>query len=129
MSPKMKFSKDELKMPQERFGIVEEHSSHLGIILAILIIFLMLIFAGLYVWGTFMQEQQNLPLTPQVERPSAQENNEPESTNAEADVETITAQSTSDEIATIDSDLQSTLILPTLDAELSAIEAELNRPQ
>lgn len=126
MSPKTTFSKDELKMPQEHFGVVEEHSSHLGIILGILIVFLMLLLAGLYVWGVYLQEQQSAPvLPPTVERPTAEENNEPESTNAEADVDTITAISTSDEMGPIESDLNSTTILPTLDADISAIGAEL----
>lgn len=125
MSAKKTFSKNELKMPQESFGSASEHSSHLGIILGILIVFLMLILAGLYVWGEMLQQENfNGFMQPTAERPSDEANNEPESNNAEADVETITAVSTSDEIDAITADLESTTILPTLDAEISAIEAE-----
>lgn len=123
------FSKEELKMPEESFGTIatEEHSSHLAVILGLLIVFLMLILAGLYIWGEYLQEppvaqQVTLPVT----RPTAEENNEPESTNAEAEVETMSALSTSDEISAIEADIAGTNV-DNLMSEETAIEAELNK--
>lgn len=124
----MEFSKDELKLPEEQFGSVtkEEHSSQLAIILGLLIIFLMLILGGLYVWGEYLQED-SIPTQPAPlsdTRPTDEENNEPESTTAEAEVETMSALSTSDEFSALEADLASTDI-DNLDAEKTAIEAEL----
>lgn len=123
----MEFSKDELKLPEEQFGSVtkEEHSSHLAIILGLLIIFLMLILGGLYVWGEYLQVS-SVP-TPIVEdtRPTPEENNEPESTTAEAQVETMSALSTSDELSALKADIEGTPI-NSLDAERRAVEAELD---
>ncbi len=123
-APTPEITADEMKMPEQTFGTapVEEKSSVVGAILVALIVVLVLILGGLYLWGTTLQ---NMPApTPAIERPTAAENNEPESTNAEADVETATAVSTSDEIDAIEADLESTN-METLDAELEAIDAEL----
>ena len=124
----MKFSKNEFKMPEERFGggdVQTEQPSHIGVILGVLVLLLMVILGGLYLWGTSMQNQQNLPVvdsTPQ--RPTAEENNEPESTNAETDVEIDAALSTSDELSAIQADIDSTR-MDTLNKEIPAIEAEV----
>lgn len=117
---------EEFKMPEEKFGItnVEEAPSHLGVILGILIVVLSLILGGLYLWSTTFQTQP-VAETPIVERPTEEENNEPESTNAEADVQVLETLSTSDEIAALEADIESTN-LDELDAELQAIEAELD---
>jgi hypothetical protein len=122
---KQEFSKDELKMPEESFGgsVAQPHSSHLGIILGILIVVLMLMLGGLYMWGQYIGNEQTLP-APEQQRPTAEENNEPESTNAEAEVETMTALSTSDEIDAIDADIEGTSV-DSLDSNIPAIEAEL----
>jgi len=118
---------EKLKMPEERFGniVVEEHSSVLAIILGMLIVFLMLILAGLYVWGEYLNKPPvPEPVSVTLERPNAEENNEPESTTAEAEVETMSAISTSDEISAIESDLSGTFV-DSLDAEFVTIEGEL----
>ena len=112
----------EMKMPAGSIDPTTEKSS-MGIILGVLIVVLVLILGGLYLWGTTLQQAAPAP-TP-VERPTAEENNEPESENAEADVETLETVSSSDEIAAIEADLDAT-DLDALDAELQAIEAELN---
>ena len=115
-------------MPEERFGVSEIRPSHKGVIIGILIVCLILILGGLYAWGEFIKQQQALSeIQNRVQRPTAEENNEPESTNAEAEVENIVAMSTSDELDTINTDLQSTVILETLDADMTAIEAEFAR--
>ncbi len=123
----MKFNKDEMKMPEEKFGPVTtaEKGSSFGVILGVLITLLIIILAGLYVWGKMLSEQIVPPNpTPEVERPTAEENNEPESTNAEAEVETLDALSNSDELSAIEADLKAT-DATNMDAEIPAVEAEL----
>ena len=111
----------ELKMPNSQTSPEESHA-HLGVILGVLIVILLLILGGLYLWGTTLT-QPTEEASP--ERPTAEENNEPESTNAEAEVQTTQAVSTSDEIEAIEADVEATN-LEELDAELEAIEAEFD---
>jgi hypothetical protein len=123
----MEFSKDELKLPEERFGtlVKEEHSSALAIILGLLIIFLIVILGGLYLWSMYMAEPLPEPeVTVPESRPTAEENNEPESTNAEAEAETMSALSSSDEISVLEADIEGTLV-DNVDADTAAVEAEL----
>lgn len=117
---------NEMKMPEQNFGPAPEepHSSTLGAILVALIVILLLILGGLYLWGSILQNDPG-PELPDPVRPTAEENNEPESTNAEADVSNYEAVSTSDEIDAIEADLEST-DMEALDAEMMAIEAELD---
>ncbi|MFT7507007.1 MAG: hypothetical protein ACI92I_000144 [Acidimicrobiales bacterium] len=120
---------NEMKMPEEAFGgssiTTEEPTTHLGIILGVLIVLLILILSGLYLWTTTLTSEAPIVNTPVVERPTAEENNEPESTKAEAEVETLQAVSTSDEIDAIEADIESTNF-DELDAEMEAITAELD---
>lgn len=121
-------AEEELHMPEEeiaQFGVQEDKTAHLGAILGILIVALVLILGGLYIWGTMMSSNSYDVPTPNYERPTAEENNEPESTQAEAEIETMQAVSTSNEIEAIEADLDAT-DLDALDAELQAIEAELD---
>ncbi len=116
---------DEMKMPEGYSDPSDaEHTGHLGVILGVLIVILVLILGGLYLWGTTLTTTSAID-TVEVERPTAEENDEPESTNAEAQVETFGAVSTSDEIDAIEADIESTN-LDELDAELEAIDAELD---
>jgi len=119
---------DALKMPEESFSAIpemsEDKTAHLGAILGILIVILVLILAGLYLWGMTMTEEPYVEEAPVVTRPAPEENNEPESTNAEAEVETMGALSTSNSIEAIEADLEST-DLDSLDAELDTIDSEL----
>jgi len=94
-----------------------------GPVLFILVVLLIGILGGMYYWFVVLQNQATTPVPVPV-RPTAEQNNEPESTNAEAEVESMGALSTSDEITAIEADLESTL-LNNLDAELLQIEAEL----
>lgn len=125
MSKKV-FKDDELKMPEESFGDGQTQVKHsyVGIILALLIIALLAILAGLYVWVDMIQKQVPPPVV-ETQRPTPEENNEPESNNAEADAEVLQVTSTSDEIGAIEADLESTR-LDELDADLNAIDAEFN---
>lgn len=113
---------DGLKMPEERFGSsrTEENQPYLGIVLSVLILLLIFILGGLYMWGkTF----ENTPpvVVEETTRPTAEENNEPESTNAEADVQVLETASPSTEMDAIRADLQST-DTSVLNSELQAVE-------
>lgn len=94
-----------------------------GPILFLLVILLMGVLAGMYYWFIVLQSQNSLPV-PQSTRPTAEQNNEPESTTAEAQVETLNTVSTSDELNAIESDLESTN-LDSMEAEFKSIETEL----
>lgn len=115
---------EEMKMPEEQFGgfTQEDKSSHLGVILGVLIVVLMLILGGLYLWSASLQEQEQLPIVPNSQRPTAEMNNEPESNNAEADAQTLQTMSTSDEVGAIEADLGSTN-LDTINSDMNAIDA------
>ena len=121
-------SHEEMKMPENSVigsaPAAERQAPVSGIIIALLAILLIGILAGMYYWFSQLTAQ-NQPIAPAVERPTAEENNEPESTTAEAAVETQAALSTSDEISAIEADIEAT-DLDTLDAELTAIDAELD---
>lgn len=118
---------DNLKMhmPEGSLAIPEGGSEQRianGPILVLLIVLLILIIGGMYWWYTKLQGE---PFLPTPTRPTAEQNNEPESTTAEAQTETMQAVSTSDEINAIEADLETTN-LDSLDTELQAIESELN---
>lgn len=100
-----------------------ERTSRVGLIIGVVIILVTIALIGLYVWNQLMV---NAPVTapPTPERPTAAENNEPESTTAEAETEVLQVVSTSDELSAIEADLDATN-LETIDTELNAIEAEL----
>jgi len=120
-------SNEEMKMPEKvTTHTVDNDSSRNpvnGIIIAVLVILLLCILGGMYYW--FSQLTNQVAPAPTIERPTAEENNEPESTTAEAAVESQTAMSTSDEISAIEADIEAT-DLESLDAELNAIDAELD---
>ncbi len=95
-----------------------------GPILVLLAVIMLIILGGMYYWYTTIDQTV---ATKQVNpsRPTAEQNNEPESTTAEAQTEAMEVVSTSDEINAIEADLEST-DLESLDAEMQAIENELN---
>ena len=127
MVTKTTFSKKELKMPEEHFGrqVVDKQPSFVGITLGLLILMLVVILGGLYLWSVELVKQSQItPLSPTT-RPTAEENNEPESSNAEADVQILNTMSTSDEIGAIEADLGSTN-LDSITNELSAIDEILS---
>ncbi len=114
------------KNVQRQFGpkLPEDAPSYIGIILGILIVILILILGGIYIWSERLHKNAVAPEAPLSTRPTAAENNEPESTNAKADVETLGAMSNSDELTAIDADLGSTIITDP-EADVTAVEAEL----
>lgn len=130
MSKVPTFTKEEMKMPDERFGekISQEPPSVAGIVLSVLIVLLVMILGGLYMWGAEIQKAFKTPDVPvETTRPTPAQNNEPESTNAEAAVESLNAMSTSNEASAIQADLESTLI-DTNETDLNAIDDVL-KPQ
>jgi len=116
-------SGEEMKMP-ENSTMAEETgkaspSPVNGIIIAILALLLIFILGGMYYWFSQMTVE-----IPAAEQPTAEVDNELESTTAEAALETPEVLSTSDEILAIEADIEAT-DLDSLDAELDAIDAEL----
>ncbi len=112
----------EMKMPEEPFGsnVPEQKKSLLGPIVGILIIVLLLILVGLYLWGNMLSREPVVGYdAPQII------NDEPETNNTDADIQALKTQSSSDEIDTIEADIESTN-LENLDKELNAIEAEFD---
>ena len=126
------FSHEKMKKPEERFGsttVVEaepDTGPNMLPFIAILVILLIVVLAGLYYWSTTITS--DVPKVETVQRPTAEQNNEPESTRAEAQTEAMTAVSTSDELPVIEADLLSTN-LEELDTELNAIESVLDSAQ
>jgi len=121
-------SDEEMKMPEGYNDPTpgdSDRTSHLGVILGVLIVLLVLILGGLYLWGATNQASPVSPTPLVTERPTPEENNEPESTTADAQVQALETVSTSNEIEAIEADIESTT-LDELDAELEAIDAELD---
>ncbi|MCA9359637.1 hypothetical protein KC850_01210 [Candidatus Kaiserbacteria bacterium] len=119
------FEGEEMKMPENTDAQIatEESSSVInGPLLFSLAILLIVILGGMYFWFNSLDTTPAPTVT--SERPSAEENNEPESTTAEAQTDTMLTTSTSDEISAIEADIEATN-LESLDAELDAIDAEL----
>ncbi|HMO78019.1 MAG TPA: hypothetical protein PKD95_02375 [Candidatus Paceibacterota bacterium] len=125
MSQEPNFEGEEMKLPENEapYQAAEDNQPKGGgWLLMVLFILLSLVLAGLIYW--YFLATQIPESTPTPQRPSAEMNQEPETTNAVAEVESFGAMSTSDEITAIEADLESTG-LDNLDAELLQIEAEL----
>lgn len=96
-----------------------EHHSHVGPILGVLVVMLVLIFGGLFLWGSMLdKEAEVLPEPPIL-------NNEPETPRAIADQQILETLSPSDELDAIDADLGSSNF-DSIDADMTTIDAELN---
>jgi len=122
------FEGEEMKIPQTQPAtestVAPTQSILSTAIISILVIALLAIFAGLGYWYYTVMSTPTIT-TPTPTRPSLEMNNEPESTTAEARTQTLDVVSTSDEIEVIEADILSTN-LDDLDAELTAIDTELN---
>ena len=92
-------------------------------IIILLFLILVAILAGFYYWYTIVMSEQ--VVAPIGARPTAEQNNEPESTTAEARTGLMNVVSTSDELDAIAADAQSTN-LEDLTTEITAIEADLD---
>lgn len=119
------FSADEMKLPTQQPGDDTASGAmkkNTGIVVVLLFVILGLLLVGLVYWYNSDTPSAPTPITP--ERPTAEMNQEPETTTAAAQVESYTVMSTSDELDAVEADLESTN-LDVLDAELLQIEAEL----
>lgn len=113
----------EMKMPQSDIPMEPKKSPwHLIIFLGLLLV-LAGVLGGLYLWST-MLTSQTAPL-PVAERPTDEQNNEPESTTAEAEADTMMTVSSSDELSSIEADLEATQF-DDLSDEFVDIEATLD---
>tara|TARA_B100000508_G_scaffold134553_1_gene125395 strand:- start:9 stop:425 length:417 start_codon:yes stop_codon:yes gene_type:complete len=124
------FEGEEMKMPENSNYVAPETETRRGTVvnaplLLILAVLLIVILGGMYYWFGKLNMEAQQPLPAPTERPSAEENNEPESTTAETQTEVIETTSTSDEVTAIEADLEST-DLDSIDAEMNAIEAEID---
>jgi len=125
MAQEPNFEGEEMKLPENDEQYLEsENPKATGSpwVLVLLLVLLSLILVGLVYWYYLATEVTVADPVPG--RPTAEMNQEPETTNAVSEVESFGAMSTSDEITTIEADLESTN-LDNLDAELMQIEAEL----
>lgn len=115
----MKIPSTDINVQAEDIAIKESK----GAFIIILVVALLVILVGLFFW---YKSTQNFlePITVPI-RPTAEMNQEPETTNAEAQVDSFGVLSTSDELSAIEADLEST-DLTNLEIELQQIDAELD---
>jgi len=112
----------DIKMPT---AVIDPNAPNTSRWLLIALVFVLVaILIGLIAWVVLL-EQAKPPVLPNAERPTAEENNEPESTTAEAAVETLGAMSPSTELSSIEADLNATTITD-LDGDFADIDAMLN---
>ncbi len=125
-TPEPVIAPDELKLPEEAMRVSHGGSGEqatLPIILGVIIVMLVLILGGLYLWGSTLGPAP-MNTDDGSTRPTAEENNEPESNTADAQVQALETVSTSNEIDAIEADLEATN-LDAIDMELGTIDAEL----
>lgn len=114
----MNEEKQKIHVP-ENYSKPLTHHSHAGPVLAVLVLLLLLVFGGLYIWGRMLQTE-----IPQPESPLPP-NNEPETPRSQADVQILDTVSSSDDLGAIESDLQSTNF-GDIDTDLEIIGNELD---
>lgn len=119
------FEGEKMKMPENTDLQTEETEVKSVVsapILIILTFLLVLILGGMYYW--FFAINKSPEIIPASDRPTAEENNEPESNTAEAQVNITDTTSSSDEIDMIEADLDSTII-DTNTSDLDIIDNEI----
>ncbi len=92
-----------------------------GPILILLFAILLALLGGIYYWYTILMSE---PIIAPATRPTAEMNNEPESTTAEARTGATDVVSTSDELDAIQADIESTRF-EDIDDGFTAVENEL----
>lgn len=125
MDNQPKFENEEMKLPTEKnipISVDEAVEEHKGMTIVMLVVALVVVLIGLVYW--YNATHQEMPMQEVPTRPTYETNQEPESTTAEAQVDSFGVMSTSDELGTIEADLESTN-LDSLEAELTQIEEEL----
>lgn len=107
-------------VPRETLNDTNHH--HMGPVLGGMLIILVLILGGLYLWGsTLVDNTANEAVVTERIIP----NNEPETPRAKADTRILETTSPSDELSSIEADLLSTN-LDSLDSDLDLAERELD---
>jgi zona occludens toxin (predicted ATPase) len=118
------FDGEEMKVPEAMQAVVETNpntSLVSGPILILLFAILAALLGGIYYWYTILMSE---PLTTLPTRPTAEMNNEPESTTAEARTDATDVVSTSDELDALQADIESTRF-DDIDDGFAAIETEI----
>lgn len=118
------FEGEAIHMPEGTGAVAAKEKSVPMAVILLLFVALLALLVGLYVWYTAMLAQPIVVSDPSL-RPTAEENNEPESTTAEAQADSLTVVSSSNELDAIEADIKST-DLSTLESELTAIDGEIN---
>jgi len=114
----------EMKMPTAAMDIAtEDKVASLPVLLGIIIVLLVLILGGLYLWASTMSVEPQM-MDDAAGRPTSAENNEPESATADAQVQALETVSSSNSLEAIEADIESTN-LDSIDAELGTIDAEI----
>ncbi len=118
----------EMKLPEENFLSTEPTTKKVSgkpILLVGIILILIGILGGLLWWGSeFIELPESFTPVSVSIRPTAEENDEPESNNAEADVQIIRTVSPSSDPAAIEADLVGSNI-EALDSDLQTIDSIL----
>jgi hypothetical protein len=120
------FEGEAMHMPTSKISLPAEDTAPRLLtapIIVLLFLILVAILAGFYYWYTIVMSEQ--VVTEVTTRPTDEQNNEPESTTAEARTGLMDVVSTSDELDAIAADAQSTN-LEDLTTEITAIEADLD---
>ncbi len=120
------FEGEEMKLPTKKTDLAaasDTHSETKGAFIVVLVVALIVILIGLVFWYRTANPVAIAPVSLPI-RPAIETNKEPETTTATAQVDSLEVMSTSDEMVTIEADLEST-DLNNLEAELTQIEAEL----
>jgi zona occludens toxin (predicted ATPase) len=118
------FDGEEMKVPATMQAVAETNpntSLVSGPILILLFAILAALLGGIYYWYTILMSE---PLTAIPTRPTAEMNNEPESTTAEARTDATDVVSTSDELDALQADIESTRF-DDIDDGFAAIETEI----
>ncbi len=100
------------------YSATPTHTTHLGPILAVIVLMLVLIAGGLYLWGGALEKERVLQEEIEIV------NNEPETPRAEADTQILETLSPSDDLDAIEADITSTN-LDSLETDLTAVDAEI----
>ncbi len=119
------FSGEEMKIPagmQATVEVAPNTSLISGPILILLFAILISLLGGIYYWYTILMSETAVVVPT---RPTAEMNNEPESTTAEARTEATNIVSTSDELDALQADIESTRF-DDIDDGFTAVENELN---
>ncbi len=118
------FEGEEMKVPSAMKTVAPEQANASlvsGPILILLFAILLALLGGIYYWYTILMSQ---PIAAPAMRPTAEMNNEPESTTAEARTGATDVVSTSDELDAIQADIESTRF-EDIDDGFTAVENEL----